>query len=145
MQPERILVIANDSPSSLKAVKYGYTLAAELGAKVALLGVVDEALTEGNVDAGIFPDEAARQLKEKLELFLHQLARDYANGVDTEMFTPEGEITQTILQTAREWDAHLIVVGTHGRTGLNRLLMGSVAEDILRHSTIPVFIVPIDK
>ena len=145
MQPERILIVANDSPSSLKAVNYGYTLAADLGAKVALLGVVDEALTEGNVDAGIFPDEAARQLKEKLELFLHQLARDHANGVDTEILTPEGEVTQTILQTAREWDAHLIVVGTHGRTGLNRLLIGSLAEDILRHSTVPVFVVPVDK
>ncbi len=145
MQPERILIVANDSPSSIKAAKYGYSFAAQLGAKVALLGVVDEALTEGNVDAGIFPDEAARQLKEKLELFLHQLARDHANGVDTEIFTPEGEIIQTILQTASEWDAHLIVAGTHGRTGLNRLLMGSVVEDIIRHSTVPVFVVPVDK
>jgi len=45
---------------------------------------------------------------------------------------------------AEEWDAQLIVAGTHGRKGLNRLLMGSMAEGVLRGSKVPVFIVPID-
>lgn len=145
MKYEKILIVADDSLSSLKAVKYGYDMAVQLKAKVALIGVVDPALAEGNVDAGIFPEQAAHDLKEHMKKFLNQLAKDYANGVDTEIFVPEGEVKETILQMSKELDAKLIVAGTHGRKGINRLLMGSIAEGILRDSIIPVFIVPIDK
>lgn len=145
MKYDRILIVVDDSPSSLKAAKYGYDLAAQLKAKVALVGVVDLALAEGNVDAGIFPEEAARDLKKHMEKFLHQVESDYANNVDTEVFAPSGEVKETVLQMAREWDAKLIIAGTHGRKGLNRLLMGSMAEGILRDSKVPVFIVPMDK
>ena len=44
---------------------------------------------------------------------------------------------------AKEWNADIIVLGTHGRTGISHLIMGSVAEKIVRHSEIPVFIIPI--
>jgi len=145
MKYDKILIVANDSPSSLKAVKYGYDLAVQLKSNVALVGVIDQALAEGNIDAGIFPEQAAHGLKQHMETFLHKLEKDHAGGVNTEIFTPEGEVTETILQMATTLDAKLIVAGTHGRKGLNRLLMGSVAEDILRHSNIPVLIVPIDK
>jgi nucleotide-binding universal stress UspA family protein len=145
MKYERILIITDDGPSSLKAVKYGYDLAAQLNAKVGLLGVVDETLTEGNPDAGIFPEQVARDLKIQVEQFLHTVKRDYANGIQTEIFTPMGNVKEAVLQTARQWGAQLIVAGTHGRKGISRLLMGSIAEGILRDSPIPVFIVPIDK
>ncbi|TZF81722.1 universal stress protein [Pedobacter sp. BS3] len=145
MKYDRILIVADDSPPSLKAVQYGYDLAAQLHAKVGLIGVTDQALAEGNVDAGVFPDQAAHLLKKHMEEFLHQVVRDYSNGVETEIFAPEGEVKATVLQMAKVWDAQLIVAGTHGRKGLNRLLMGSMAEGILRDSHVPVFIVPIDK
>ncbi len=144
MNYDRILIVTDDSPSSLKAAKYGYDLAAKLNAKVALIGVIDEALATGNVDAGIFPEQAAHSLKKNMEELMHNIQRDYANGVGTEFFVPEGEVKETVLKMAREWDADLIVAGTHGRKGLNRLLMGSMAEGILRDSKVPVFIVPID-
>lgn len=144
MTYKRILIIADDSPASLKAARYGYDLALQLHAKVALLGVVDLALAEGNADAGIFPEQAALQLKTDMEEFLHGVKSDYSNGVETEIFAPEGEIKETVLQMANEWDAQLIVAGTHGRKGLNRLLVGSLAEGILRDSKIPMLIVPID-
>jgi len=75
---------------------------------------------------------------------LHKVKQDYANGIDTEIFAPAGEVKKTVLRMAEEWDAQLIVAGTHGRKGLNRLLMGSMAEGVLRGSKVPVFIVPID-
>lgn len=134
--------MGDDSPSSLKAIRYGYELAAKLNAKVALAGVVDEALAEGNVDAGVFPDQAAHDLKKSTKDFLSHMKEDYGKDIDTEFFTPEGEVKETILNLAKEWEATLIVAGTHGRKGLNRLLMGSVAEGILRDSNIPVMVVP---
>lgn len=145
MKTERILIVADDSPSSLKAAKYGFYLAGRLKAKVALIGVVDGALAIGNVDAGVFPEHAAFEMKEHMEDFFNHVVRDYANGIDVELFTPEGEVKETVLDLAREWEASLIVAGTHGRKGLNRLLMGSVAEGILRDSKVPVVVVPMDK
>ena len=54
----------------------------------------------------------------------------------------EGIPHKMILKVATEWEADLIVLGTHGRTGLSHLFMGSVAENVIRHSTKPLFIVP---
>ena len=145
MNFKRILIVAADNPSSLKAVKYGYALARQLKAKVGLTGVIDQVLAEGNTDAGVFPEEAAQKLKLDMEELLHHLQNDYGKGLETEIFAPKGLIKDTVLQMAKEWNADLIVAGTHARKGLNRLLMGSIAEDVLRDSTVPVFIVPMDK
>lgn len=71
MNYDKILIVTDDSPSSLKAAKYGYDLAAKLNAKVALIGVIDEALATGNVDAGIFPEQAAHSLKKNMEELMH--------------------------------------------------------------------------
>jgi nucleotide-binding universal stress UspA family protein len=57
-------------------------------------------------------------------------------------FIPEGLPTKDIIKTAEIWEADLIVMGTHGRTGLMHLLVGSVAEHIIRHSKIPVMVIP---
>ena len=55
----------------------------------------------------------------------------------------EGHPTEDIIKTAETWGADLLVVGTHGRTGLVHMLMGSVAEYLVRHSKIPVMVVPL--
>jgi nucleotide-binding universal stress UspA family protein len=57
-------------------------------------------------------------------------------------FLREGTPWKEIVQSAREWPADLIVVGTHGRSGATRLLFGSTAEGIARHASIPVVVVP---
>lgn len=145
MKYKRILIVADDSPSEIKAVRYGFDLADQLDAKVALVGVIDPGLEEGNVDAGVFPDQARAEAKKQMQVFLHQLVKDFDGKTGTEVFAPEGAIHDIILQMAREWKADLIIAGTHGRKGLNRLLMGSMAEGILRDSPVPLFIVPMDK
>ena len=64
-----------------------------------------------------------------------------AEGVGTEVFVQEGEAWQVITELARKEDIGLIVIGSHGRTGLRRLLMGSVAEKIIGNSPCPVLVV----
>lgn len=56
-------------------------------------------------------------------------------------FIEDGKPSAKIVETAKEWNADYIVVGTQGRTGLSHLLMGSVAEDVIRHSKIPVLVI----
>lgn len=57
-------------------------------------------------------------------------------------FLREGTPWKEIVESAREWPADLIVVGTHGRSGLTRLLFGSTAEGVVRHARSPVVVVP---
>lgn len=142
MSTKKILIVADDSPSAIKAIEYGYALAREVQAQVALLYVVENALTEGNVDAGIFPDQAEARLKEECQNFLQQMEQQYGHAVNTTRLTPEGDIRNIAIEMASDWHADLMVMGTHGRTGLNKLLMGSVTDSVLHKSSIPVCIVP---
>lgn len=145
MKKLRFLIIADDSPCSIKAIRYGYVLAHRVKAKVALLGVIDSSLTKGSVDAGIFPKEAILLQKNTTREFLGKMASDYSNGTETEIFTPVGGIKETVLNMAKEWEADLIISGTHQRKGLNRLLIGSVTESILRDSKVPTLVVPPER
>ncbi len=145
MKTDKILIVADDSPSSIKAIQYGFNLARELGAKVTLLSVVDPAHTMGNPDSGIFPDDALIAFKSSTEDFLNQVKNDYATGIDTKLMAPLGDIQPTVIDVAVQWGASLIVAGIHGRTGLSKLFNGSVAESIIQHSPIPVCVVPMEK
>jgi nucleotide-binding universal stress UspA family protein len=145
MKTNKILVVADDSDSSVKAIQYGFNLARELNAKVALMYVIESSLTIGNVDAGIFPDDALSILKTKAEDFLTRMKTQYAADINTEFITTIGDIQTSIILKAKEWSADLIVTGTHNRTGLSRLFSGSIAESIIHRSPVPVFVVPLDK
>jgi nucleotide-binding universal stress UspA family protein len=142
MKTNKILIVADDSEPSIKAIKYGFGLARELGAEVTLISVIDVIRSLGNPDAGIFPDDMLASEQEKTKAFLINMKDKYSKGIETELLMPVGEIQETILKTALKVKAELIVTGTHGRTGLNKLFNGSVAESIIHESSIPVFVVP---
>lgn len=141
MSYSKILIAVDSSEFSMQAAKKGLELARQMNAQVALIYVVDTSKAIGNIDAGILPDQAMVVLKKEVEQTLDELATMY-NGDSILKFMPEGHPTKDILKTAEVWDADLIVMGTHGRTGLMHLLVGSVAEYIVRHSKIPVMVVP---
>jgi nucleotide-binding universal stress UspA family protein len=62
-------------------------------------------------------------------------------GLHALQFLPRGEPGQEIVKAAKDWGADLIVVGSHGRRGLTRALVGSVAETVMRHAPCPVLVV----
>ena len=64
------------------------------------------------------------------------------NGIPFEIVTLSGREDDEILRFAEQQKANLIVMGTHGRTGIEHVLFGSVAEKVLRKSSVPVFVVP---
>lgn len=141
MNYKRVLIAVDSSEFSINAARSGLALAHQLEAQAALLFVVDTSKAMGNPDANIMPAEALIVLKKEAEETLDQLAREY-NGNELVKLMPEGHPREDILQTAENWDADLIVIGTHGRTGLMHLLLGSNAEYIVRHSKLPVMVVP---
>lgn len=138
---QRILIAVDSSEYSMQAAKRGLELAHVLNAKAALLYVVDTTKAMGTIDGGVLPAQALIILKKEAEQTLDELAAMY-NGNELMKFMPEGHPFEEILATSRTWEADLLVMGTHGRTGLRHLLMGSVAEHVVRHSKVPVMVVP---
>lgn len=139
MAYKKILIAVDSSEYSMKAAKKGLELAHQLNATAALLFVVDISKTLGNIDAGITHEQALIVLKK--EQTLDELSEMY-DGKEVMKFMPEGKPEEDILKTAENWKADLLVLGTHGRTGLKHLLVGSIAEHVIRHSVIPVMVVP---
>jgi nucleotide-binding universal stress UspA family protein len=116
---------------------YAEKLAQAAGATLVLLRVIPPGRTtdlhrEAEWDA---IDEARSYLQDQVALSL-------AADVDSEIDVRFGEPVATILDTAREHEAHLIVMSSHGRGGFERILRGSVADAVLRRAEVPVILVP---
>jgi nucleotide-binding universal stress UspA family protein len=137
---KKILIAVDDGASAEKIGINGFQLGKQLGAEIALISVVDTVflITEG----GITPKEMAEQIKNELKKKQQILCDTVFKGYKIWTFVEEGKPFEEILKVAEEWQADLIVLGTHGRTGLSHLLMGSVAERVIRHSKKPLLIIP---
>jgi universal stress protein A len=119
------------------ALRVACALVRDYGAHLILLHVA--ALPGAVYAEGAFVPEPATYY-ESLKQQLEQVALpDASLGVERRI--EEGDAAAKILEVARETVADMIVMGTHGRTGLSRLLMGSVAEQVVRQATCPVMIV----
>ena len=141
MSYKRILIAVDSSEFSMTAAKKGLELAHQLNAEVALIFVVDVSKALGNIDAGLMPETALLILKKEALQTLETLEAMY-NGNKLLKFMPEGHPSDDIIKTSENYEADLIIIGTHGRTGLQHLLIGSVAENVIRKSKIPVMVVP---
>ncbi len=140
---ERILIAVADDEIAGRVIESGLTLAKTLGARAALVHVVDLAVagtvTAGPMAAGASP-LATQEIMEAQEhsgsAFIDRVARQTGGAV--EAFLQRGSPPAEIVATAAEWGASLIVIGTHGRGGIGRLVLGSVAERVLREAPCPV-------
>lgn len=137
---KKILIAIDDGPTSEKVSSNGFQLGQQLNAEIALVSVVATTalMTEGGVTPGEMADIIKNDFKKNQQMLVDKVFKDYKVWT----FIEEGKPFEAILKVAEEWEADLIVLGTHGRTGLSHLLMGSVAEKVIRHSTKPLFIIP---
>ena len=136
----RILVPVDFSAHSDRALRYAATLAGQVGASVELLHVVDD-FTFGaysEVYVPNIPDLTQEAINTALERLTAIKAAVFPHGADVESVVYAGRPAPTIVDHAAEGKFDLIVMGTHGRTGLSHLLMGSVAEHVVRTSPCPV-------
>ena len=136
-----VLIATDFSRCSNVAVNFGLELAHEYQAKAHVVFVLhsDEFLIAGP-DAYLAAKDAARRDLLELKAKLQQ-THGYTEGEDYHLFLMEGEVGQSILDCAREKNVDVVVVGTHGRGGLGKMLMGSVAERVFRQSPVPVMTV----
>jgi len=145
MKFSRILILTDNTDASRSVVQIGYDWASDMGAKVFLAHVVDEAFAMGDVDAGIFPDEALRKMRARAERLLNSLKDDYSKGIETDILVPVGEVNKVIPQMIKETGAELIVMGAHHRNLFERLIGSSVDESVLRVAKVPVLVIPLKK
>jgi nucleotide-binding universal stress UspA family protein len=138
------MIAVDSSRHAHAAAERGFELASRLDATIGLLYVVDTAKTIGDVDAGITHADLIALLKSEADETLNAIAAEFS-ARDVERIIPEGHPRVEILACAERWEADLIVIGTHGRTGLMHLVMGSTAEYIVRHSKMPVMVVPLPE
>jgi nucleotide-binding universal stress UspA family protein len=140
---KKILIATDGSEYTKEAVKKGLSLAKMLNAEVIGLYVVDVSpIVPMSLDETAFPmvDFLRNEGDEVLEKLKKQ-AEDM--GVKIKTIKKEGIPADEIVETAKEEDVDLIVIGTLGRSALEKLLLGSVAEKVIRHAPCPVFVVRI--
>jgi nucleotide-binding universal stress UspA family protein len=139
---KRILVPVDFSAASLKALGYAADFAKPLQAEICVLFVVepiyyavpDLAGAAAGTTVGLI-EEQRKSAKQQLERLQARYARK-GNKLRTVLQT--GTPYQAIVDSAKSLKANLIVMSTHGRTGMTHLLLGSVAERVVRSSTCPV-------
>ena len=137
---QKILIAIDDGPISEKVALSGLQLGQQLNAEIALVSITDTSLMR-NAD-GVTPEEMEDSAKGELRKNQQALIAKVFKDFKVSTFVEDGKPSEMILKVADEWEADLIVLGTHGRTGLKHLLMGSVAERVMRHSLKPLVIIP---
>ena len=153
---KKILIALDYDSNAQDIAKQGYSLAEALKADVILLHVVADfrvystyefAPLSGfsglsNNDFIDYPREQG--LMRRGEHLLAQIKLDHQNPA-TETLVVEGDFSETIIKTAHQNQADIIVIGSHRKQWLEKLVWGSVAHEVLLHSDIPVFIIPIKQ
>lgn len=142
----RNIVIATDgSENTLRAISYGIELAKLSGATVHALYVIDmTSFSSIPMDAGW--EEMYNILREEGEKAISVVKeRGKVSGVEVREMILEGHPSNEIIDFAEKNNVDLIVVGTLGKTGLDRFLMGSVADKVVRGSKVPVLVVRSEK
>ncbi len=143
---KRIFVAIDGSPTSEKALDESIRLARSCGASLRLLHVVDElGYVNGFEPAVNYVNEIVplmREAGEKLLAHGRQKALDKGVAADSVLVIGgPGRVNEHVNEQASLANADLIVVGSHGRRGMGRVLLGSDAEQIVRHATLPVLVV----
>ena len=145
MTAQRFLVPVDFSEDANQAVEYAIDLASKLGARVTLLHVI-QSPPWGGVDMEVTVPYAYSRFIQNLEAEVAHsmqacLERVTAGGLEGEVAVVHGIPFQEILDTAKTQQVDLIIMGTQGRTGLQHVLMGSVAEKVVRLAPCPVLVV----
>lgn len=142
---QRILVALDGSDPSTRAFDEALRLAGDQHAKLRIIHVIDVGglYAAGMEGVDVTPVERAwvDAGKQVLEHSLEQARKAGVDG-ETSLLETDGErISDVIISAATSWGADLIVMGTHGRHGLGHLLLGSVAEGVVRAARTPVLLV----
>jgi nucleotide-binding universal stress UspA family protein len=136
----RILVAVDESAFAARAADVGFELARSFGAEVALIHVVDPSLVSAP-ESGIPAVELIALAQQDGRRLLGGFCQRASLQPPPLEFIHVGKPATEIIRAAKEWPAELIVIGSYGRGGVQCLLLGSVAEAVMRRTGCPVLVV----
>jgi nucleotide-binding universal stress UspA family protein len=150
---KKVLIALDYNRSAQKIAETGYGLAKAMGAEVTLVHVIADAAYYSTLDyspvmgyTGFSSPEMVplldmAELQNASKNFLEQSKAHLGDEAINTVVT-EGDCAEAIMDLANELPADIIVLGTHSRRGLEKILMGSISEKIFHHTKIPLFIIP---
>ncbi|MEJ7587458.1 MAG: universal stress protein [Ferruginibacter sp.] len=150
---KKILVALDYNPTAEKIAETGYALAKATNAEIILMHVVAEPNYYSTLeyspvmgytgfsspDMLMLVDDS--EVKKASMDFLEQ-SKKHLGDENIQTLIGEGDCADAILKAASDFNVDIIVMGTHSRRGLDKILMGSIAEKVLHHADVPLFIIP---
>jgi nucleotide-binding universal stress UspA family protein len=151
---QKVLIALDYDQTAQKVAETGYAMAKAMNATVTLLHVISDPVyyssTEfspimgysGNLET--IQLDGVEGLKKASQHFLDK-TKHHLGDDNIQILVQEGDFAETILKTAKTIHADIVVMGSHSRKWLENIVMGSVTEHVLRHTSVPLFIVPMKK
>ncbi len=150
---KKILIALDYEPLAEKVAATGYSIAKAFNAELLLLHVVEEPANYASVEyspimgftgfSDTYTNEALEGLKKEAHRFLEESRKHLGEG-RIEISVVEGDYADAIISTAAAFGADLIVMGTHKRKGLDKLLLGNLSVKILNNTAVPLLTIPDD-
>jgi nucleotide-binding universal stress UspA family protein len=152
----KVLIALDYGPTAQKVAEAGFSLAKSMKAEAVLLHVITDPVFytsmeyspimgfSGYLDVSPVELNSIQGLRDASLEYLNK-SRQHLGDKNLQTIVKDGDFAESILETAKEVHADIIVVGSHSRKWLEQVLMGGVAEKVLRDTTIPLFIVPTRK
>ena len=150
---KKVLIALDYDPNAQKVAELGFAMGKAMSAEVILMHVIgDPAFYSstvydpimgfgGFVNTGMLDPDMVNNLKSESQQFLDK-SKAHLGDDTIQTYIIEGDIADSIIEVAKELNIDVIVMGTHSRKWLENLVMGSVTEKVLRHTTTPLFIIP---
>lgn len=151
---KNILIALDNNPGARQLASAGYELAQVLDAQTFLLHVTSDSTYystlnyspilgyDSSSNSDVIQENTVEEMKRTAQLYLEH-AKWNLGDEKIQTILKQGDYAEMILQTAEEINADIIVMGTHSRKGLDKVLLGSVAEKVLQSTEIPLFIIPV--
>ena len=153
---KKVLIALDYEPSAEKIAETGHTIATALNADIVLLHVIAEPAYYSSMEYSPimgfsgFMDTMNVDMSESVTKNVNALALEFLNkskehlgNNNIETMVAEGNFAETIVESAEKVQADIIVMGSHTRRGLDKLLMENVAEKVVHLSKVPVLVIPI--
>jgi nucleotide-binding universal stress UspA family protein len=153
---KKVLIALDYNPTAQKVAEAGFSFAKAMNAEVVLLHVISDLVYyssmeyspimgfRGFMDAGPGQIQSTEGLKNAALQFLDK-SKQHLGEKSIRTLVKEGDLAVTILSTAKELHSDVIVIGSHSRKWLENIVMGSVAEKVLRSTSVPLIIIPTKK
>ena len=153
---KKVLIALDYNPTAQKVAEVGFSVAKSMNAEITLLHVITDPVFyatsgyspimgfQGFVDVSPLQLSSVQGLKEASLKFL-EASKIHLGDKTIQTIVKEGDFADSILATAKELKADVIVIGSHSRKWLENVIMGSVTEKVLHHTPIPLLIVPTKK